>query len=162
MEDGMTRTTTVLLAAGLFLVGCAGNKPVAQLAPTPAAQAAVTPAPTAVPAAEAPLGTLKITDQALGTGSEAVSGKRVTVNYEGRLITGRKFDSSYDRGQPFSFVLGAGQVIAGWEQGILGMKVGGKRQLVIPPHLGYGATGAGGVIPPNATLVFDVELLGVD
>jgi peptidylprolyl isomerase len=158
----MTRDTLALLATGLLLAGCAGPKPVAKApaTPTPVAQAAVAPAATPVP--DAPLGTLQITDQVLGTGSEAVSGKRVTVNYVGRLLTGRQFDSSYDRGQPFSFVLGAGQVIPGWEQGILGMKVGGKRELVIPPHLGYGATGAGGVIPPNATLVFDVELLGVD
>ena len=160
----MTRKTLALCTAGLLLAGCAGPKAVTQAAPTPtpSAQAAAATAPAATPVPDAPLGTLKVTDQVLGSGSEAVSGKRVTVNYEGRLITGRKFDSSYDRGQPFSFVLGAGQVIPGWEQGILGMKVGGKRELVIPPHLGYGATGAGGVIPPNATLVFDVELLGVD
>ena len=160
----MTRDTLALFAAGLLLAGCAGSKAVTQAtaAPKPAAQTAATPAAPAAAAPDAPLGTLQITDHVLGSGSEAASGKRVTVNYVGRLLTGRQFDSSYDRGQPFSFVLGAGQVIPGWEQGILGMKVGGKRELIIPPHLGYGATGAGGVIPPNATLVFDVELLGVD
>jgi len=157
----MTRKILAFLASGALLAGCAGPKAVAQAAATPTPAAKATAAP-AASADQAPLGTLKVTDQVLGSGSEAVAGKRVSVNYEGRLITGRKFDSSYDRGQPFSFVLGAGQVIPGWEQGILGMKVGGKRELVIPPHLGYGATGAGGVIPPNATLVFDVELLGVD
>jgi len=90
-----------------------------------------------------------------------VAGHRVSVHYTGRLLTGRKFDSSLDRGQPFSFLLGGGQVIKGWDQGVAGMKVGGKRKLTIPPNLGYGARGAGGVIPPNATLLFEVELLGV-
>ena len=105
--------------------------------------------------------TLKIKDIELGRGSEAISGHKVSVNYTGRLITGKQFDTSIGRG-PFSFTLGAGQVIKGWDMGVAGMKVGGKRQLVIPPHLAYGESGAGGVIPPNATLVFDVELLGVE
>ncbi len=103
---------------------------------------------------------MKVTDQVVGTGTEAVAGSQVTVNYTGRLLTGKTFDSSIGRA-PFGFKLGAGQVIEGWDLGVAGMKVGGKRQLVIPAELGYGAAGAGGVIPPNATLVFDVELLGV-
>ncbi len=97
----------------------------------------------------------------VGSGSEAVAGQRVTVHYTGWLTDGTKFDSSKDRGDPFRFSLGAGQVIAGWDQGVAGMKVGGTRKLTIPPQLGYGARGAGGVIPPNATLVFEVELLEV-
>jgi FKBP-type peptidyl-prolyl cis-trans isomerase FkpA len=101
-------------------------------------------------------------DSKIGTGDEAVAGKRVTVHYTGWLTDGTKFDSSKDRGQPFTFQLGGGQVIKGWDQGVAGMKVGGIRKLTIPPDLGYGARGAGGVIPPNATLVFEVELLGVN
>jgi FKBP-type peptidyl-prolyl cis-trans isomerase len=104
---------------------------------------------------------LKIENDVPGTGAEAVAGKTVSVHYVGTLLDGTKFDSSRDRGEPFEFTLGAGQVIKGWDQGIAGMKVGGKRKLVIPPELGYGANGAGGVIPPNATLLFDVELMGV-
>jgi len=105
---------------------------------------------------------LKYIDLKVGEGEEAKSGQKVTVHYTGWLTNGTKFDSSLDRKQPFSFQLGAGQVIQGWDQGVAGMKVGGKRKLTIPPELGYGARGAGGVIPPNATLVFEVELLGVD
>ena len=108
---------------------------------------------------------LKYTDTNVGTGTEATKGKKVSVHYTGWLynngVKGTKFDSSLDRGQPFGFALGAGQVIRGWDEGVVGMKIGGKRTLVIPPDLGYGARGAGGVIPPNATLMFDVELLGV-
>ncbi len=105
---------------------------------------------------------LKIEDLKVGTGVAAISGKKVTVNYLGTLTDGTKFDSSYDRNLTFSFNLGAGEVIQGWDQGIVGMKVGGKRKLTIPSSLGYGTTGAGNVIPPNATLIFEVELLKVD
>ena len=104
---------------------------------------------------------LQYWDIQAGTGAEAVNGRQVQVHYTGWLTTGKKFDSSVDRGEPFSFTLGAQQVIRGWDEGVKGMKVGGKRQLKIPASLGYGARGAGGVIPPNATLIFDVELLGV-
>ncbi|WP_286194321.1 FKBP-type peptidyl-prolyl cis-trans isomerase [Synechococcus sp. CCY 0621] len=103
---------------------------------------------------------LRITDLALGEGPEAKSGQTVVVNYRGTLTSGKEFDSSYGRG-PFSFPLGAGRVIRGWDEGVAGMKVGGKRKLVIPPDLAYGERGAGGVIPPNATLVFEVELLEI-
>ncbi len=104
---------------------------------------------------------LTIEELSPGTGAEAVAGKQVSVHYTGWLTGGQMFDSSRSRGRPFTFALGAGQVIAGWDQGVAGMKVGGKRRLTIPPELGYGARGAGGVIPPNATLIFEVELLGV-
>lgn len=104
---------------------------------------------------------LKIEDLVVGTGAEAVSGMLVSVHYTGTLTDGTKFDSSKDRGTPFEFNLGSGQVIQGWDLGVVGMKVGGKRKLTIPARLGYGAQGAGDVIPPNATLIFEVELLEV-
>lgn len=105
---------------------------------------------------------LKVEDVTVGTGAEATPGKTVSVHYTGTLEDGKKFDSSKDRGQPFSFKLGAGQVIKGWDLGVKGMKIGGSRKLTIPGELGYGARGYPGVIPPNATLKFDVELLGVE
>lgn len=104
---------------------------------------------------------LGIEDVQVGTGEEAVSGKKVTVHYTGTLSDGTKFDSSVDRGTPFTFNLGAGEVIQGWDQGVAGMKVGGKRKLTIPPSLGYGSQ-ANGPIPANSTLIFDVELLKVE
>ncbi len=106
-------------------------------------------------------GGLKIEDLVEGEGAVAENGNRVTVHYTGWLEDGDKFDSSLDRNDPFSFPLGKGHVIRGWDMGVLDMRVGGKRKLTIPAHLGYGAAGAGGVIPPNAVLVFEVELLDV-
>ncbi len=110
----------------------------------------------------------KITDSGLkyedlneGEGDQAAAGHRVSVHYTGWLLDGEKFDSSVDRNQPFQFTLGKGMVIRGWDEGVAGMRIGGKRRLTIPPQLGYGSRGAGGVIPPNATLVFDVELLDI-
>lgn len=104
---------------------------------------------------------LKIETLKEGTGQSIVNGDTAVVHYTGTLLDGTKFDSSIDRGEPFSFVLGQGRVIAGWEQGVLGMKVGEKRQLTIAPELAYGTAGAGGIIPPNATLIFEVELLEI-
>jgi len=105
---------------------------------------------------------LIIDDLSVGQGAAAAAGQQVKVHYTGWLTDGTKFDSSKDRNDPFDFPLGAGRVIKGWDEGVQGMKVGGRRKLTIPPALGYGARGAGGVIPPNATLVFEVELLGVN
>ncbi|MBT4890180.1 MAG: peptidylprolyl isomerase [Rhodospirillales bacterium] len=105
---------------------------------------------------------LQVTDLVVGTGDEAVRHSTVTVHYTGWLMDGTKFDSSHDHGQPFEFTLGSGQVIRGWDKGVEGMKVGGKRDLIIPPKLAYGSNGAGGVIPPDATLKFEVELVFVD
>ncbi len=104
---------------------------------------------------------LKYVELEEGTGATPQSGKTVVVHYTGTLEDGTKFDSSRDRGQPFSFKIGVGQVIKGWDEGLSTMKVGGRRQLIIPPELGYGSRGAGGVIPPNATLLFDVELIDI-
>lgn len=122
----------------------------------------------ATPQKASTMSELIITDVKVGEGDTASAGKQVSVHYTGWLYDaaapdhhGAKFDSSRDRGQPFDFPLGAGRVIQGWDKGVDGMKIGGQRTLIIPPEMGYGARGAGGVIPPNATLVFDVELLGV-
>lgn len=106
-------------------------------------------------------GQLTVIDTKIGDGREVKSGDTIVIHYTGTLQDGTKFDSSYDLGQPFTTQIGTGQVIKGWDQGIIGMKVGGKRHLVIPPDLGYGSTGAGDKIPPNSTLVFDVELMEI-
>lgn len=105
---------------------------------------------------------LKYTDEVVGNGDSPKAGQMVTVHYTGTLTDGKKFDSSVDRDEPFRFVIGVGQVIKGWDEGVMTMKAGGKRRLTIPAELGYGSRGAGGVIPPNATLIFDVELLEID
>jgi peptidylprolyl isomerase len=104
---------------------------------------------------------LEFEDEVVGTGASPLTGQKVTVHYTGWLTNGTKFDSSRDRGQPFTFTIGRGQVIAGWDEGVSSMLVGGKRKLTIPATLGYGVHGAGGVIPPGATLIFDVELLAI-
>jgi peptidylprolyl isomerase len=104
---------------------------------------------------------LKYVDEAVGGGAAPEKGKRVRVHYTGRLTNGKKFDSSVDRKEPFEFTIGVGQVIRGWDEGVMTMRVGGRRQLIIPAELGYGARGAPPAIPPNAELIFDVELLGV-
>lgn len=149
----------LIIVIGVILIGflITGGR---QTTPVAATE---TPLPSATVSGDnMPVGQLKIEDLKVGTGDEAVTGKRVTVNYLGTLTDGTKFDSSYDRNQPFSFNLGSGEVIKGWDQGVAGMKVGGKRKLTIPSDLGYGAQGAGSVIPPNATLIFEVELLKVE
>jgi hypothetical protein len=137
-------------------MGDTPNKPAAQPSAAPSPAPAPTPAAPAAP--EAPLG---IVDVTVGKGVAAKAGDKVKVHYTGTLTNGTEFDSSRKRNQPFEFVLGQGRVIKGWDQGVAGMKVGGKRKLTIPPSLGYGAKGAGGSIPPNSTLLFDVELVEI-
>jgi len=147
----MIRFTTALLAA-IFLSMSACSEPKAD-APAP---------PSTAPAGTVTASGLTIIDVKEGTGLTAQAGDAVTVQYTGKLKDGSKFDSSYDAGKPFQFNLGQHQVIAGWDEGVAGMKIGGKRTLIIPPELGYGATGTpGGPIPPNATLTFDIELVNV-
>ena len=155
----------IAVAGGIAVFSSKGSSQKQLLAipfPTSTIEATVEPTATGSAKQVMEVDKLIILDEKVGTGAEAVAGKKVTVNYTGTLTDGTKFDSSYDHGTPFSFNLGAGEVIAGWDQGVAGMKVGGKRKLTIPASLGYGATGAGGVIPPNATLIFEVELLKVE
>lgn len=146
--------------------GLSANSPTPASSETPAASG--TPVSANSAGFEKPVGKVITTKSGLkyqifkkGSGAEAKAGQMVSVHYTGRLTNGKKFDSSVDRGQPFDFGLGQGQVIAGWDEGVAGMKVGERRQLTIPAELGYGDRGAGADIPPGATLVFDVELLGV-
>ncbi len=138
------------------------NKPLATDVPTFTIKTSEEPVSTASPGTVMETDKLIIDDEVVGTGAEAVSGKKVTVHYTGTLTDGTKFDSSLERGTPFSFNLGAGEVIAGWDQGVLGMKVGGKRKLTIPSSLAYGPNGIPGTIPGGATLIFEVELLDVE
>jgi FKBP-type peptidyl-prolyl cis-trans isomerase len=142
--------------AGLTLAAALAFTPVVVNAAAPAAPAKVSGKGTTTKSG------LQYWDLSKGKGAVAKAGDQVKVHYTGWLTDGKKFDSSLDRGDPFVFKLGAGMVIKGWDEGVAGMKVGGKRQLRIPADLGYGAAGAGAAIPPNATLVFDVELLGVN
>lgn len=156
------------LAAGCSK-GAPPPSPPVSAPPKPAPAPVPAPEPDPPPAAEGPKGSatvktpsgLEYEDIVVGNGASPTPGATVSVHYTGRLTNGTKFDSSLDRGQPFEFSIGQGEVIKGWDEGVMTMRVGGKRRLTIPPDLGYGARGAGGVIPPNATLVFDVELLGV-
>jgi FKBP-type peptidyl-prolyl cis-trans isomerase len=152
-------TYSLVLCVVVLASACA-KKEETPISNTPAQAPAIT-AVTSQPVV-AEVTDMKIEDMKVGTGAVAEAGKSVTVHYTGWLTNGTKFDSSKDHGQPFTFPLGAGRVIKGWDQGVAGMKVGGLRKLTIPPNLGYGAHGAGGDIPPNATLVFEVELLGVE
>jgi peptidylprolyl isomerase len=172
-------------AGGLFFAvvssgtigNAATNAPTAQTnAPAPSAKPGTptAPLPPAVPAPNVDLdketgkpvittpSKLKYVDIVLGPGAAVKTGDHVTVNYIGKLADGTKFDSSYDRGQPMDFIVGARQVIPGWDEGVVGLKVGGKRKLIIPPELGYGLAGVPNVIPPNATLTFEVELLSIN
>lgn len=172
----MLKRSTKWLVLGLVIVlafalaGCGSKSDGSTTDQTDTTQSTQQPAEQTSPAATtadvgpgkvADVTELKSEDLTVGTGAEAVVGKTVTVHYTGWLVDGSKFDSSRDSGQPFQFQIGAGKVIAGWEQGIAGMKVGGKRRLTIPSTLGYGENGYPPVIPGNATLVFDVELLAV-
>jgi len=138
----------VALSLALVTIGCSGSQSAEQR-------------DRKVTEMTAPVTSLQIEDTKVGTGPEAQPGRQVSVHYTGTLMDGTKFDSSRDRNEPFEFRLGAGEVIPGWDQGVKGMKVGGTRKLTIPPSLAYGSQGSPGAIPPNATLKFDIELLGV-
>ena len=169
----MSKRTTLWLFIGVALIALIGVVALTTCSTDseePAEEATVEPVQQEPAAEETPAASIQteevtgvqIEELIVGTGAEATSGSPVVVHYTGWLVDGTKFDSSVDRGQPFQFALGQGMVIQGWDEGVVGMKVGGKRKLTIPPELGYGANGAGGVIPPNATLIFEVELLEVN
>ncbi|HYF29388.1 MAG TPA: FKBP-type peptidyl-prolyl cis-trans isomerase [Candidatus Paceibacterota bacterium] len=158
---GIAVGLAVVIALGFLYFGPAVFTPFAPAEPVALEQSATTTMQSFLDPNQ-PLPTeLAMRDVVVGTGAEAAAGKQVTVNYIGMLPDGTVFDASDRHGRPFTFTLGAGEVIPGWDQGVAGMKVGGKRQLVIPPALAYGERGAGGVIPPNATLLFEVELVEV-
>ncbi len=157
------RTIYLVLTAALVVAGVSGCTASNTAAPPSTEPAAVsspqgTPSGDVSPGKTADVTELKVEDTAVGQGAAAKAGDRVSVDYTGWLTDGTKFDSSKDAGTPFQFTLGAGEVIPGWDQGVAGMQVGGVRMLTIPPAMGYGAQGAGASIPPNATLVFKVEL----
>lgn len=162
MSKGISRVLAVgtVLAAAILLAGCGDSSSTGSTQAKSPTITQVTKSPGSQGSTQAPT-QLKIEDEVVGTGPAAKAGDKVTVDYTGWLTDGTKFDSSKDRNQPFSFSLGAGEVIKGWDQGVASMMVGGKRKLTIPPELGYGSRGAGSVIPPNATLVFEVELLKI-
>jgi peptidylprolyl isomerase len=145
----------ILLLVGVVMAACSDRdtRPSGEAKPATAASGAAEAVATA--------SGLSYVDLVAGSGPAPTEGKTVKVHYTGWLENGTKFDSSVDRGEPFVFTIGAGEVIPGWDEGVMSMKVGGKRRLIVPPQLGYGAAGAGGVIPPDATLIFEVELLDV-
>jgi FKBP-type peptidyl-prolyl cis-trans isomerase FkpA len=151
----------LVIVSAVTLMGCSAKPAAVPEATAPAAAPAEQATPSQPGTKTEDVTELKIEDLTVGTGSEAKNGDTVSVHYTGYLTDGSTFDSSIPSGQPFEFTLGQGQVIQGWDVGVAGMKVGGKRKLTIPPDMGYGEQGAGGVIPPNATLVFDVELLAI-
>lgn len=176
VRETQRRTQRILIGIGIALVVLvaayfaytslqASRQASAQPTQQTAQNAAANQGPPALPAGVQPVTTtsgLQYVDITVGSGAEAKTGDNVSVQYTGWLTDGTKFDSSVDRGQPFQFVLGGGNVIKGWDEGVAGMKVGGKRRLTIPPALGYGENGYPPVIPANATLIFDVELVGVN
>jgi peptidylprolyl isomerase len=159
-KRSLQQIQALLIVAAVIVVASAAWAASPTSTPAPASTASAT-AKAAEPKLITAKSGLKYADLEIGTGTEVKTGMLVLVNYEGRLANGEKFDSSYDRREPFSFKIGAGQVIQGWEEGVIGMKVGGKRKLVIPPDLGYGEAGAPPRIPPNATLTFEVKVLKV-
>lgn len=156
----------LVLAGGIYVFASkkpVNNQPLAIATPSATIEPSAEPTATISAKTKTMENGLQIQDEVIGTGAEATAGHKITVNYTGTLTDGTKFDSSLNPGRtPFEFNLGAGEVIKGWDEGFNGMKVGGKRKLTIPPELGYGANGAGGAIPPNATLIFEVELLKVE